>query len=98
MLGISQDAWNCAVDALGEKMTAVAVAFILQRSEHSSEARKYTSPADGSIKISVCGSPAIRSPGGYLRALTEKAREGEFSLWPALLAHLSQRAKRGKSE
>ncbi|WP_237482831.1 plasmid replication protein RepC [Lichenibacterium dinghuense] len=29
---------------------------------------------------------AIRSPGGYLRALTEKSRAGTFSAWPVLLA------------
>jgi replication initiation protein RepC len=30
----------------------------------------------------------ITSAGGYLRVLTEKARAGEFSLWPMLLAQL----------
>ena len=30
----------------------------------------------------------ITSVGGYLRVLTEKARAGEFSLWPMLLAQL----------
>ena len=36
---------------------------------------------------------AIRSPGGYLRSLTEKARGGAFSLGPVLMALL--RAKLG---
>ena len=31
-------------------------------------------------------SDAIKSPGGYLRNLTEKARAGEFSLGPVLMA------------
>jgi replication initiation protein RepC len=93
MLGISLDAWKSAVDALGEQKAAVAVAFILQRCEHSSEAQKQVSQADGKVTISINGSPAIRSPGGYLRALTEKGRVGEFPLWPAILAHLSQRLK-----
>ena len=31
---------------------------------------------------------AIKSPGGYLRSLTEKAREGAFSLGPVLMALL----------
>mgnify|MGYP003471211971 FL=1 len=30
----------------------------------------------------------INSAGGYLRVLTEKAKAGEFSLWPMLLAQL----------
>lgn len=30
----------------------------------------------------------INSAGGYLRVLTEKAKDGEFSLWPMLLAQL----------
>jgi replication initiation protein RepC len=28
----------------------------------------------------------INAPGGYLRALTQKARSGGFSAWPMLLA------------
>ncbi|MBV1703654.1 MAG: replication initiation protein RepC [Hyphomicrobiales bacterium] len=97
MLGISPDAWRCAVTAMGERDAAVALAFILQRCEHSSEARRHVSPADGKVTISVNGSPAIRSPGGYLRALTEKAGQdatgAPFPLWPAILAHLAQRLK-----
>ena len=31
---------------------------------------------------------AIKSPGGYLRGLTEKSRAGEFSAWPMMLALL----------
>ncbi len=31
---------------------------------------------------------AIKSPGGYLRGLTEKSRAGEFSAWPMILALL----------
>jgi replication initiation protein RepC len=30
--------------------------------------------------------PMIKSPGGYLRNLTEKAAEGRFSAWPMLMA------------
>lgn len=42
----------------------------------------------------------IRSPGGYLRSLTEKAREGQFSLGPVLMALLkaSQRDRLGLGE
>jgi replication initiation protein RepC len=93
MLGISPDAWRDAVQTLGAKNAAVALAFILQRSEHSSEAERSTAP-DGRTTVTVNGSPAIRSPGGYLRALTEKGRAEPFALWPAILAHLVQRAKR----
>ncbi|CAA9507235.1 MAG: Plasmid replication protein RepC [uncultured Sphingomonadaceae bacterium] len=38
-------------------------------------------------------SGAIRSPGGYLRSLTEKARIGEFSLGPVLMALLNTRLR-----
>ena len=31
---------------------------------------------------------AIRSPGGYLRGLTEKSRAGQFSAWPMMMALL----------
>ena len=95
MLGISPDAWHDAIATMGAKNAAVAVAFILQRCEHSSEAERWIAP-DGRTTITVNGSPAIRSPGGYLRALTEKARAEPFPLWPAILAHLAQRMKAGK--
>lgn len=39
---------------------------------------------------------AVKSPGGYLRSLTEKARAGQVSLGPILMALL--RAKVGKGE
>jgi replication initiation protein RepC len=35
--------------------------------------------------------PAIRSPGGYLRSLTEKAALGQFSLGPVIMALLAAR-------
>jgi replication initiation protein RepC len=31
---------------------------------------------------------AVRSPGGYLRYLTDRAKEGKFSVWPMVLAEL----------
>lgn len=97
MLGVSLDAWRVAVETLGETNAAVAIAFILQRSEHSSEAERVSVSAGAPPAITVNGSPAIRSPGGYLRALTQKGRAGGLSLWPAVLAHLAQRLKRSKS-
>ena len=36
---------------------------------------------------------AVKSPGGYLRALSDKARAGEFSLGPVLMALMGQRVK-----
>ena len=92
MLGISPDAWREAVEALGERSAAVAVAFILQRCEHSSQAVRQAGP-DGRAAITVDGAPAIRSPGGYLRALTQKSRAEPFSLWSAILGQLAGRAK-----
>jgi replication initiation protein RepC len=40
----------------------------------------------------------IKSAGGYLRALTEKARAGEFSLGPVLMALLRGKAGRAARE
>lgn len=39
---------------------------------------------------------AINSPGGYLRSLTEKAREGRFSLGPVLMALIGKRRREPK--
>ena len=47
----------------------------------------------GTMITSVNGSPAIKSAGGYLRALTDKARAGEFALGPMLMALMGQRLK-----
>ncbi|MDE8347513.1 MAG: plasmid replication protein RepC, partial [Acidocella sp.] len=98
MLGISPDAWRDAIGVMGEAHAAMVVASILQRGEHSSEARTEPGPTPGSTLITVNGSPAIKSPGGYLRALTNKAREDQFALGPMLMALLGQRlkAKRGR--
>jgi replication initiation protein RepC len=39
---------------------------------------------------------SVRSPGSYLRGLTEKARAGEFSLGPMLMALLRAKVKSGE--
>ena len=96
MLGISPDAWREAIAVLGEHEASVVVATILQRSEHSSEAIAGPGTVAGSTITSINGSPAIKSPGGYLRALTEKARAGEFALGPMLMALMGQRLKAKK--
>ncbi len=93
MIGISPDAWREAVEVLGPVEAHVVVATILQRSIHSSEAETVPGLAPGSTAIVVNGSPAIQSAGGYLRALTEKARGGEFALGPVLMALIGQRLK-----
>ncbi|TNB46247.1 replication initiation protein RepC [Martelella lutilitoris] len=39
----------------------------------------------------------INSPGGYLRNLTDKAREGKFSVWPMIMALLNAKLEAGKA-
>ena len=97
MIGISPDAWREAQDVLGKLEAHVVVATILQRSIHSSEAETVPGPAPGSTVVVVNGSPAIQSAGGYLRALTEKARAGEFAMGPVLMALIGQRLKRKRA-
>ena len=97
MLGISPDAWADAKAVLGDSEAHIAVATILQRSEHASEARREPGEASGSVVVTVNGSPAIRSAGGYLRALTEQARAGAFRLGPVLMALIGQRMKARKA-
>lgn len=87
MLGISPDAWREAVDTVGEPLALVLVATILQRSEHSTEA------ITGAVGITVNGSPAVRSPGGYLRALVQQSRAGGLHVGPILMALVNQRQK-----
>jgi replication initiation protein RepC len=97
MIGISPDAWREAQDVLGQVEAHVVVATILQRSIHSSEAETVPGPAPGSTVVVVNGSPAIKSAGGYLRALTVKARAGEFAFGPVLMALIGQRLKRKRA-
>jgi replication initiation protein RepC len=42
-------------------------------------------------------SDQISSPGGYLRSLTERARQGKFSTWPMIMALLRAKLEAGKS-
>lgn len=97
MLGISPDAWRDAVQTMGEGAAAIAVAVILQRSEYSSEVKQIAGAKPGAIVLSVNGSPAIRSAGGYLRALTEQARAGKLSLGSMLMALIGQRQRTKKA-
>lgn len=93
MIGISPHAWREAQAALGQVEAHVVVATILQRSIHSSEAETVPGPVAGSPAVMVNGSPAIQSAGGYLRAITEKARAQDFALGPVLMALIGQRLK-----
>lgn len=63
-LGVSPSAYEEASHVMGQEVTAIVIACILQRAQH------------------------INSAGGYLRALTEKAKEGHFSVGPMLMAAL----------
>lgn len=96
-LGISPSAWAEAIEAMGEIDASIAVAAILQRHESSSDAVTTPSPDGGPPQTTVQGSPAIASAGGYLRALTEKAGAGEFSIAPILIANIAQRTKKTRT-
>ncbi len=93
MIGISPDAWFEACRVLTPVGAAMAVAMILQRCEYSSEARTVPGSSPGSTVTVINGSPVIVSAGGYLRALTDKARAGEFTPGPMLMALIGQRTK-----
>lgn len=60
MLGISADAWQRAVDAMGQGAAITTLAYMVQRAGE------------------------IKSAGGYLRALTDTAETGGFSVKPML--------------
>jgi replication initiation protein RepC len=91
MLGISPDAWAEARRVLKPREAAIALGFILQRSEHSSEVAV---TSDGQALVN--GSPAIRSAGAYLRSLTAQAEAGALRLTPLLMALIGQRLKQRK--
>jgi len=52
------------------------------------DANNVLGPEDAAVVVAAIlqRSDAIKSPGGYLRSLTEKARAGAFSLGPVLMA------------
>ncbi len=58
------------------------------------QAREVLGPDDAAVAIAAIlqRGPEITSAGGYLRALTAKAREGRFSLGPLLMALLRHKA------
>jgi len=58
------------------------------------EAQRFMGPEQASIVVVTMLErfAAIRSPGGYLRALTSKAAAGEFSCGPMVMALMSRRS------
>jgi replication initiation protein RepC len=98
MIGISPDAWRDAVETMGDIDAAISVALILQRSEHSSESRAVPGPKPGATIITVNGSPAIHSAGGYLRSLTEQSRKGKLALGSIVMALIGQRVKAARAK
>ncbi|MCX7325298.1 MAG: replication initiation protein RepC [Hyphomicrobiales bacterium] len=78
---------------MGAIHAPVALATLLQRSGHAPEARIGPGKVAGPVTVTVNGSPAITSPGTYLRALTDKPMAGEFALGPVLMALIGQRLK-----
>jgi replication initiation protein RepC len=59
------------------------------------EARAVFGPEDASVVVAAIlqRSEAIKSAGGYLRNLTEKARGGAFPLGPVLMALIRTRRR-----
>jgi replication initiation protein RepC len=39
----------------------------------------------------------VKSPGGYLRNLTDRAKEGKFSVWPMIMALVRAELEAGKA-
>jgi replication initiation protein RepC len=106
-LGISLDGWLEAVEAMGEQVAAVTVAAILERVEQAqSSAGQGGASLIGQGDVSGAGARKgkgstsageppvlIRSPGGYLRSLSAKARVGTFRPEPFLMALIATRGR-----
>ncbi|MGR3382713.1 replication initiation protein RepC, partial [Roseovarius indicus] len=58
------------------------------------EAQRFMGPEQASIVVAAMLErfADIRSPGGYLRALTAKAAAGEFSCGPMVMALIGRRS------
>jgi replication initiation protein RepC len=63
------------------------------------EARKVMGEVEAAVVVACLlqRSSAIQSAGGYLRELTRKAGEGEFSLGPILMAQINARSRERRS-
>ena len=64
------------------------------------EAREAMGEVQAAIALAAIYQRAeqINSAGGYLRSLTDKAREGKFSTWPMVMALLRARLDEGKQQ
>ncbi|MBS7708040.1 plasmid replication protein RepC [Chelatococcus asaccharovorans] len=62
------------------------------------EARKVMGEVQAAITLAAIyqRSDQINSAGGYLRSLTDKARDGKFSTWPMVMALLRAKLDEGK--
>jgi replication initiation protein RepC len=83
-LGISGDAWQEAVQAMGERVAAITVAAILERVEQAQGAA-----GEGRAKPPEL----IRSPGGYLRRLSAQARDKGYSPAAFIMAVMATSAR-----
>jgi replication initiation protein RepC len=104
-LGVSLDGWLEAVEAMGEQVAAVTIAAILERVEQAQTATLRDGRAgqgnSGASGPGSSGAPSqtsqppalIRSPGGYLRSLSAKARAGTFRPEPFLMALIATRGR-----
>ena len=64
------------------------------------EAQLVMGEAEAAVVVVACllqRSSTIQSAGGYLRELTRKAGEGEFSLGPVLMAQINARNRERRS-
>jgi replication initiation protein RepC len=63
------------------------------------EARTVMGEAEAAVVVACLlqRSPTIQSAGGYLRELTRKAGEGEFSLGPILMAQINAKDRERRS-
>lgn len=64
------------------------------------EAREVIGEVQAAIALAAIYQRAdqINSAGGYLRSLTDKAREGKFSTWPMVMALLRAKLDKGKRD
>jgi replication initiation protein RepC len=66
-LGINRDAWVDACHTMGRERAATCVAIIIEKSQLAA-------------RLAEAGEEPIRSPGGYLRAMTRRAAAGTLAL------------------
>ena len=92
MLGISPDTWNDAVKTMGHQIAATCIGVILQRTEHSTDARTVTF-ADNTPRRYVFEVPAIGSPSGYIRRLTEAYANGHSAVDQAMSQIITARTR-----